>query len=132
MDEIKKHAFGSMTECARNRFLRESHSLLFGLAGLCAVVAFAPFFLPDPGEDAGWFAAGHFALGVLYLSAAVIPACWARAAGLGVWVAYLVYAAIVGQNLAATALVSLVIGLVYLYRAIRLRAVEIPGRPSPA
>jgi len=132
MDESKKHAFGHLSECARNRFLRESHWLLLGLAGLCGIVAFAPFFLPEPGEDAGWFASGHFALGVLYLCAAIIPTCWARAAGLGVWVAYLVYAGVVGQNLFAMALVSLVIGAVYLYRTIRLRAVEIPGRPNPA
>jgi hypothetical protein len=132
MDESKKHVFASMSECARNRFLREAHWLLLGLAGLCGIVAFAPFFLPNPGEDAGWFAAGHFALGTVYLCAAIIPACWARAAGLSVWGAYLVYAGIVGQHLFATALVSLVIGVVYLYRTIRLRAVEIPGRPSPA
>jgi len=133
MDESKKHAFGKMGECARNRFLRESHWLLLGLAALCSIVAFAPFFLPDPGEDSGWFGAGHFALGVVYLCAAVIPACWARMAGLSVWAAYLIYAGVVGQSLFATALVSLVIGMVFIYRTIRLHGVEVvPGRPSPA
>jgi len=43
-----------------------------------------------------------------------------------------VYAGVVGQNMFTTALVSLVIGVVYLYRTIRLHAVEIPGQPSPA
>lgn len=132
MDAIKKHAFGPVSACARNRFLQESHSLLLGLAGLSGIVAFAPFLLPDAGEDAGWLAAGHFALGVFYVCAAIIPACWARVAGLGVWAAYLVYAAIVGQSLFATALVSLVIGAVFVYRTIRLRGVEVPGSPSPA
>ena len=132
MVESKRYIFGKLGGCSRSRFLQESHGLLLGLAGLCAIVAFAPFLLPEPGEDALWFGAGHFVLGAIYLGAAVIPLCAARVVGLAVWAAYLIYAVAFGQELFATALVSLVIGAVFVYRTIRLHDVEVTGQPTHA
>ncbi len=124
MDEIKKRAFGNVSDCTRNRFLQESHWLLLALAALSASVAVGALFLPDPGEDAVWLGAGNLFLAAFYLCAAAIPLCSARMAGLGMWIAYVIYAGTVGQSLLAMALVSLAIVAVFAVRAVKYHGVD--------
>jgi hypothetical protein len=128
MDEIKKRAFGNVDECTRNRFLQESHWLLLALAALGASVALGAFFLPDPGEDAMWLGAGHLLLAAFYLCAAAVPLCSARMAGLGMWIAYVIYAGTIGQSLLAMAAVSLAVVAVFAARTVLYLGVEVTPR----
>jgi hypothetical protein len=128
MDEIKKRAFGNVDECTRNRFLQESHWLLLTLAALSASVALGALFLPDPGEDAVWLGAGHVLLAAFYLCAAAVPLCAARMAGIGMWIAYVIYAGTVGQSLLTMAAVSLAIVAVFAVRTVVYYRVDVtPG-----
>jgi len=124
MDEIKKRVIPNVSECTRNRFLQESHWLLLALAALSGSVALGALFLPDPGEDALWLAGGNLFLAGFYLCAAVVPLCSARMAGLGMWIAYVIYAATVGQSLLVMAVVSLVIVAVFAIRTVKYHGVD--------
>jgi len=125
MDEIKKRAFGNVSECTRNRFLQESHWLLLALAALSASVAMGALFLPDPGEDAVWLAAGNVFLAAFYLCAAAIPLCAARMAGLGMWIAYVAYAGTIGHSQLTMAAVSLAIVAVFAVRTVAYHGVDV-------
>lgn len=128
MDEIKKRAFGKVDECTRNRFLQESHWLLLALAALSASVALGALFLPDPGTDAMWLGAGHVLLAAFYLCAAALPLCSARMAGLGMWIAYLIYAGTLGHSLLTLAAVSLAIVAVFAVRTAVYHRVDVTPR----
>jgi hypothetical protein len=128
MDEIKKRALGNISDCTRNRFLLESHWLLLALAALSASVALGALFLPEPGQDAVWLAAGHLFLAAFYLCAAALPLCSARIAGLGMWIAYVIYAGTIGQSLLTMAAVSLAIVAVFAVRTVMYHGVDVtPG-----
>ena len=128
MDEIKKRAFGTISECTRNRFLQESHWLLLALGALGASVALGALFLPNPGTDAVWLAAGNLFLAAFYVCAAAIPLCAARMAGLGMWVAYVIYAGTLGHSQLTMAAVSLAIVAVFAVRTAIYHGVDVTPR----